>query len=179
MNDWHTLGKVTFGPHCTWSQQHSVVLTTAFFPEHWIFSMIVSWFSPTSLGALPLTLLHSQSSSGQAQSFSLSSSHSMLPHRISDTHSCKTLVTTDTAHDSQVCIYNPDFSTELPIWILKCLLGYLHYMSQRHVIFNIPENAFTCSSSHIPCSFSVFPTGILHSQKLMNSPSSFSFILQI
>lgn len=71
VNEWHTLNQVRFGPHCTCSQQHSVVLTIALSSEHCIFSMIVSWFSPTSLGVSPLTPLHSQSSSGQAQSFSL------------------------------------------------------------------------------------------------------------
>lgn len=75
----YMLGKVPLGPHCTLSQQCSVVLTMAFFSEHWIFSMIVSWFSPTSLGASHLTPWHSQSSSGTSSILLSLSLHSMLP----------------------------------------------------------------------------------------------------
>ena len=139
VNDWYILVKVSLGPHRTWSQQHSGVLTGALFSEYWIFSMIVSWFAPISLGASPLSPLHSQYSSGTSSILlSLFSFYTSPPHpRTSHTHSCKTSVTADIVHDSQVCIYNPDFPTELQIWILKCLLGYLHCMSQRRLIFNM------------------------------------------
>lgn len=59
---------------------------------------------------------------------------SSLPRKF-HTYSCKALATTYTSHDSQICSYSPNFSTELRIWITKCVPDSLHSTSQRHLIF--------------------------------------------